>query len=178
MPDGTPAWAYAPVSLADPDPAWADLARVLAAELRTLLADALRSDVVHVGSTAVPGLRAKPVVDLMALVDDPAVRAEELSAARWFLVSPELDRRPWRRLLVRPTDDERHRLAHLHLMAPGTARWHEQIAFRDRLRARPDLAAEYARLKDALVASTDDREAYTRGKTAFVRRALELGVEG
>jgi GrpB-like predicted nucleotidyltransferase (UPF0157 family) len=66
-----------------------------------------------------------------------------------------------------------HRIAHLHLLEPGTTRWVEQLRFRDRLRAQPALAAEYAELKRRLAREhADDREAYSDGKAAFVRRVL------
>jgi hypothetical protein len=78
----------------------------------------------------------------------------------WLLVPPELDARPWRRFLVKVAAG--HRVAHLHLLDPGAPRWAEQMWFRDRLRDRPGLAAEYA----------GDREAYAKGKAAFVRRVL------
>ncbi len=84
---------------------------------------------------------------------------------------PELDARRWRRLLVKVAAG--HRVAHLHLLDPGTPRWAEQLWFRDRLRARPGLAAEYAQLKRRLAREfADDREAYAEGKAAFVRRVL------
>ncbi len=176
MADGRPRWADAQVSVADPDPRWPELAVDLAASLGAALGPHRRSDVVHVGSTAVPGLRAKPVIDLMVVVDDLedacSRRRAELVARRWVLVPPALDARPWRRLLVRPTADGGGRAAHLHLLPPGSPRWDEQIAFRDALRADRDLADEYAQLKTDLAAAYADREAYTDGKADFVRRVL------
>jgi leucine-zipper of insertion element IS481/GrpB protein/Integrase core domain len=66
-----------------------------------------------------------------------------------------------------------HRVAHLHLLDPGTPRWAEQLRFRDRLRARPVPPAEYAELKRRLAREhAGDREAYAEGKAAFVRRVL------
>jgi GrpB-like predicted nucleotidyltransferase (UPF0157 family) len=86
-------------------------------------------------------------------------------------VPPELDGREWERFYVKVAGDRR--VAHLHLLEPGTPRWAELLRFRDRLRARPELAAEYAELKRTLAREhAGDREAYTRGKTAFVRRVL------
>jgi GrpB-like predicted nucleotidyltransferase (UPF0157 family) len=82
-----------------------------------------------------------------------------------------LDLRPWRRFLVKVAAG--HRVAHLHLLDPGTPRWAGQLWFRDRLRACPGLAAEYAELKRRLAREfADDRDAYTKGKAAFVRRVL------
>lgn len=172
-----PAWATEPILLVDHDPAWAQRARAFVAEVEALFAGRLISEVLHVGSTAVPGLRAKPIVDLQAGADDPDAAARDLegtaASAGWLLVPPELDRRAWRRLFVRVDAHGRSRLAHLHLMPPGDDRWRAQLLFRDRLRADAGLRVEYVRIKDAAaVAHADDREAYTRAKDAFVRRVV------
>lgn len=167
---GWPAWATEAIEIADADPAWPARAAALIAGLEARLAPWLRGGVHHVGSTAVPGLAAKPILDLMAGVaalDSPAVAA--LVGAGWHLVPPELDARPWRRLLVEVTGGRRS--AHLHLMIAGSDRWLEQLRFRDRLRASPGLRAEYAALKRRLAGQhRGDREAYSRAKAAFVAR--------
>jgi GrpB-like predicted nucleotidyltransferase (UPF0157 family) len=76
-------------------------------------------------------------------------------------------------IIVRADGTGRHRLAHLHVMRLGEPRWHEQLAFRDALRAAPALAEEYARLKTrAAREHRHDREGYTGAKQAFVRRVL------
>jgi GrpB-like predicted nucleotidyltransferase (UPF0157 family) len=108
------------------------------------------------------GVGAQRVAERQLLVPAPA---------GWHLVPVELDARPWRRLLVLVVDD--HRAAHLHLLLATGRRWHEQLAFRDALRADPELVREYAGLKRALAAEHGtDREAYTAGKEGFVRRVL------
>jgi GrpB-like predicted nucleotidyltransferase (UPF0157 family) len=169
-----PAWATEAISLVEPDEDWAARAAEERQRLLELLGPWLVDDVHHVGSTAVPGLPAKPIIDLMAGVgslDDTPEVARVLAPHGWHLVPPELDARPWRRFLVKVAAG--HRAAHLHLMHPATPRWAEQLRFRDRLRARPDLAAEYADLKRRLARDLAyDREAYTQGKAAFVRRVL------
>lgn len=172
-----PAWASEPVRLEAHDPAWAPRAREYAAKVAGLFAGHLTSEVLHVGSTAVPGLPAKPIVDLQALTAEPDTAVASVGSAAvatgWMPVPRELDRRPWRRLLVRVDATARHRLAHLNLMPPGQERWDAQLRFRDRLRADPDLRAEYAALKERSAADhPDDREAYTRAEEAFVRRAV------
>ncbi|RNL86914.1 GrpB family protein [Halostreptopolyspora alba] len=173
-----PAWATEEVRLVAADPAWAEHANRLAAELRQLLHGWLRGPVVHVGSTAVAGLVAKPVIDLQAIAGDPATtvvaRNDALAGASWFVVPRELDQRPWRWFIVRTDTSGRHRLAHLHLMRPGEPRWHQQIAFRDALRADPALAREYADLKtEAARDHPHDRETYTEAKHAFIRGVLD-----
>lgn len=175
-----PAWAYERARVVAPDPGWAAAAARYRDEVHDLLGDHLFGDVAHVGSTAVPGLPAKPVIDLQARAVDPAGavddRRQALSDAHWHLVPRELDDRPWRWFLVRTDRGERHRLAHLHLMTLEEPRWHDQLAFRDALRDSDALAQEYARLKaDAADRYGDDRERYTRAKDRFVRRVLGNG---
>jgi GrpB-like predicted nucleotidyltransferase (UPF0157 family) len=167
-------WATEPVSLVEPDRGWTLQGAGERQRLLDLLGPWLVDDVHHVGSTAIPGLPAKPIIDLMA-----GVRALDaapdivlvLSPHAWHYVPPELDARPWRRFLVKVAADRR--VAHLHLLDPATPRWAEQLRFRDRLRQRPELAAEYAGLKRRLAREfVGDRESYAEGKAAFVQRVL------
>ena len=157
------------------DPQWQRLGAALRGELDLALARWLVAPVEHVGSTAVPGLAAKPVLDLQAAVADlgcaPAV-AEAVAGSGWHLVPPEFDVRPWRRFLVQVVVDDA-RVAHLHLLVGNSERWGEQLAFRDALRAEPGLVQQYAALKRQLAAEhADDREAYTDAKSDFVRSVL------
>jgi GrpB-like predicted nucleotidyltransferase (UPF0157 family) len=176
-PAGLPAWAVESVHLSAYDPQWAGLAARYADELQPALGRWLLGPVEHVGSTSVPGLTAKPVIDLMAQAADPgavaALAGAELSERSWRYVPPEFDQRPFRRFFVRVSPDGRHRLAHLHLMVAGTERWAEQLRFRDALRADPALRDEYAAVKSRLASThAGDRERYTEEKGAFVIRAL------
>lgn len=143
--------------------------------LETKLAPWLVAPVEHIGSTAVPGLAAKPILDLQAAVANLRVApliAESLTAAGWSYVAPALDRRPWRRFFVKVEDGRR--VAHLHVMAQGTARWDEQLAFRNVLRGDPGLVEAYAALKRDLAARhRADRESYTAAKSHFVCAVLE-----
>lgn len=179
-PQHPPAWATEDVHIADPSPAWATHAEHYAAEIHGLLDAWLSGPVAHVGSTAVPGLAAKPIIDLQATAVDPAAamlaRQDALRAASWFFVPREFDQRPWRWFIVRSDDTGGYRLAHLHLMRFDEPRRHEQLAFRDALRADTALADEYALLKtEAAHRHRHDREAYTRAKQAFVQRVLSQG---
>lgn len=143
--------------------------------LEDALGDWLLAPVEHVGSTAVPGLPAKPILDLQAAVADlecaPLI-AEVLSSAGWCYVPPEIDRRPWRRLFVRVVDGRR--VAHLHVMTLECPRWRKQVIFRDALRADEKLVERYAALKRTLAAQhADDREAYSAAKSDFIRAVLK-----
>jgi GrpB-like predicted nucleotidyltransferase (UPF0157 family) len=175
--DSPPAWAFEDVHLSAYDPDWPKLAALYADELRSVLEPWLLRPVEHVGSTSIPGIVAKPVIDLMAQVADTDsvvdAAGSALDGLDWKYVPPELDGRPWRRFFAKVSPDGRHRLAHLHLMAPGAARWDQQLRFRDALRTDPTLREEYAAVKAELArAYAGDRERYTDEKAVFVTRVL------
>lgn len=126
----------------------------------------------HVGSTAVPGLVAKPILDFMAghpPMEDPRPYVEALAAAGYEPRGPQ--GAPDRELLV--LGPESRRTHHLNLVERDSAFWRDHIAFRDMLRAEPRLAAAYQALKLALSERHPlDRGAYTAGKAAFVLDTL------
>ncbi len=174
-----PPWAREPVVIVEPDPSWPGRAATLQVDLAARLATDLDGPIEHVGSTAVPGLPAKPVIDLLAPVRSlQVVAAAEvaLADAGWHLVPPDLDDRPWRRLFVLP--DRARRVAHLHLVEAAHPKAQEEVRFRDLLRARPDLACIYAEVK-RFAASTyqHDREAYTAAKAGVIRTLLDTTAE-
>lgn len=169
-----PAWATEPVHLVDSDGDWPARGQGERRELEGLLWPWLTRRIEHVGSTAVPGLPAKPIIDLQAAVADLACTAQvaaRLTGHGWQLVDPDLDRRPWRGFLVKVTAGRRS--AHLHLMTADSPRWGEQLAFRDALRADRALRQAYAGLKRELAARhAEDREAYSDAKGDFLRAVL------
>ena len=161
------------VRIADYNPQWIDCF----VEQRDAVAEALRpwlaAAVEHVGSTSVPGLPAKPIVDVLAPVadlDDREAMVEALSRRGWLYWpdDPHADSRLW---FLRP--DPARRTHHLHVVAHGHPREQAVIAFRDALRRDRELAAEYADLKETLAREhRHDRDAYTNGKASFVARVL------
>ncbi|WP_327233623.1 GrpB family protein [Streptomyces sp. NBC_01317] len=163
------------VSPAAHDPAWAVAFAEQRDRLAVLLAPWLAAPVEHVGSTAVPGLRAKPVVDVLAPVrsldsEARAAMVRVLSAGGWLYWpdDPRGDTRLW---FLRPRPEARTH--HLHVAVHGGARATALLAFRDALRADPSLAAEYERLKSRLARENPTaRNAYTNGKAEFVARVL------
>jgi GrpB-like predicted nucleotidyltransferase (UPF0157 family) len=183
-PDSPPAWAIETVHLTAYDPRWPARAAECSDELAPVLNRWLLGPIEHVGSTAIPGIVAKPVIDLMALVADTdalvARAGGALDAMNWRHVPPDLDGRAWRRFFAKVSPDGEHRLAHLHLMSAGTARWDQQLRFRDALRESPALRDEYGAIKLRLACTyADDREKYTDEKAAFVTRVLrDLGAAG
>jgi GrpB-like predicted nucleotidyltransferase (UPF0157 family) len=127
----------------------------------------------HIGSTAVPGLAAKPIVDMMAAVDDLDAPLADLTDVAGYqypvAYNATLTGRRW---LCFPSASQRSH--HLHLVSdPAELTVH--LRFRDALRADAQLACEYGALKRALAARlADDREGYTAAKTEFIERALAV----
>jgi GrpB-like predicted nucleotidyltransferase (UPF0157 family) len=126
----------------------------------------------HVGSTAVPGLDAKPIIDILVGVDSLQVSTAsfDLLAKLDYLYAPyRADEMHW---FCKP--DPRRRTHHLHLVPTDSGRFRDELAFRDRLRSSPGIAEEYAGLKrDLAERFADDREAYTEGKADFIGRVLK-----
>lgn len=174
-----PVWTYERVTVVDYDSRWPEFAARECNELHRLLTAWLTGTVEHVGSTAIPGMPAKPILDLQAPIDDldsAAQIATVLTPYGWHYVPPELDRRPFRRFLVKVAHGRR--AAHLHLMTIGSARWHQQLAFRDALRSNAELIRAYSQLKHELAERhPTDREAYAAGKHQFVERVLQSGTD-
>lgn len=128
----------------------------------------------HTGSTAVPGLDAKPIIDILAgrsasSERDAVIRAIE-SAGYTYRGEQGI---PGRDFFSRGDP----RSYHLHLTTMDSDFWRAHRGFRDFLRAHPDVAAQYARLKHELAARFPrDREAYIEGKAAFVRGVVERAL--
>ena len=159
------------VRLAPHHPEWAALFAVEAQRIREAFAGRALA-IEHVGSTAVAGLRAKPILDIMvgvAALDDVEETIRDLERIGY-------ERRPagdlpGRRYLVLGRGEVRQ--VHLSLSEPASAFWRDHLLFRDRLRADPETAAAYERLKEDLaVRFPDDRISYTEGKDAFISAVL------
>jgi GrpB-like predicted nucleotidyltransferase (UPF0157 family) len=180
------------VEIAEPSPAWPAAFEAARREIAPL-PGVVRVE--HIGSTSVPGLAAKPILDLMVGVEDAALldtSAEEpwSTASTWSLAP----RGPAAHVaLVRALTDrgfvyrgdggfEAHlflrrdsggrRSHHLHVVRVGAAYWVDHLLFRDFLRAHPERAAAYAALKRRLAVELPESRPYTEAKTAFVERAL------
>jgi GrpB-like predicted nucleotidyltransferase (UPF0157 family) len=159
-----------PIIIVEYDPIWpSEFER-----LRDRAAEALGDLVVaveHVGSTAVPGLAAKPVIDLVVVVDP-----NDVQAAADRLVAIGYSHKgnlgvEGREAFDVPAGERRH---HLYVSATDSEELRAQLAFRDRLRQDRALAAEYEALKRGLaIRFRDDRIAYTDAKTDFVVAASQ-----
>ncbi|MGA3398167.1 MAG: GrpB family protein [Acetobacteraceae bacterium] len=169
------------VALVAYDPDWPRQFAMEAERLRGVLDPALVLGIEHFGSTAVPGLIAKPIIDILI-----AVRS--LATARTAAVAPivslgyvywEDNPKPDRMFFVKgmPPYGAR-RTHHVHITEPAGEMWQRRLAFRDYLRAHPDEAQRYAALKHDLARQyTTDREAYTEAKSDYVQAVyLRMGL--
>jgi len=129
----------------------------------------------HIGSTAVPGLGAKPIIDILLGASTLAIVERSIPAleATGYRYVPEFERAaPNRRYFVKTHGQPGH--FHLHAVVIDTPFWKDHIAFRDALRASPALAQQYWKLKRSLAGRfRNDRGAYTDAKSAFIRAAIE-----
>jgi GrpB-like predicted nucleotidyltransferase (UPF0157 family) len=157
------------VVIADSDPDWPSAYAEIAAGLQAALAG-LGARIEHVGSTSVPGLAAKPIIDVAVAVEDDTIIGRVIRAvqlAGWIYRGDQgaegghvfaLDDRP------------DHRIAHLHVVLAGDPQWTRYLAFRDRLRQDPAARAAYEALKRQLaVQFPGDRKGYTEAKESFIR---------
>jgi GrpB-like predicted nucleotidyltransferase (UPF0157 family) len=161
------------------DPRWPHEFEIERDRVRTALGSlALRID--HNGSTAVPGLAAKPVIDIQVSVArlQPLEALVAPLAAIGYLHVPGADD-SWCPFFHRPASwPHTH---HIHLVEAGGDEERRTLAFRDYLRAHPSAAREYEALKRRLAAThggadQDSREAYAIAKTAFVERIIALAL--
>src|ERR671934_2199239 len=154
-----------PIVLAPYDPEWARRFEAERELLARVLAPWLDVGVEHVGSTAIPGIAAKPIVDMVAGVRDleEARAAYEPLHAVGYLDEPH--RPEIAHHFAKPALELDARRLNLHLTEPGSSLWRERLAFRDALRADPSLAAEYEAIKLQLAREhPDDIAAYTGRK--------------
>lgn len=163
------------IRLAPYDPTWpaqydAEIARVLAALPGELIIAAE-----HFGSTAIPGLTAKPIIDILiavrSLPDARMVAVSRLDALGYAFWpdNPKTDRLFFVKGLPPSAPQRTH---HIHMSETNGELW-QRLIFRDYLRCNPDEAARYAALKHDLAARhSQDREAYTDAKSDYVDGVL------
>jgi GrpB-like predicted nucleotidyltransferase (UPF0157 family) len=156
-------------------PAWPSLFQQERALLEAALGKWLAGPIEHFGSTSVPGLPAKPVIDIMAGVESLDASREAIAAADglgyvYYPYRPDVMH--W---FCKPS--AAFRTHHLHLVPLNSRLWIERLAFRNYLRKEPAVAAEYAEMKIGLARRFEfDREAYTDAKGSFIQRVLALAL--
>lgn len=162
------------IKVVDYDPSWPRLFADISTEVSILLGDLVLS-IDHIGSTSVPGLAAKPKIDLdLVVISDEALpMAIEMVRPADFVFhgNPHGDGR-W----VFTRNDEGYGFR-LYLCGPDNRAHRERILFRDYLREHPERAKAYADLKRRLAAEADgDWDFYTGGKSAFVSETVRLAT--
>jgi GrpB-like predicted nucleotidyltransferase (UPF0157 family) len=167
------------IEIVDYDPRWPALFDEEARRLRATLDPSLIAGLEHFGSTAVPGLPAKPVIDILIAVwsladaQVPFVEALQRLDYVWWAENPKTDRMFFVKGM--PPFGAR-RTHHVHVTELDGEMW-QRLAFRDFLRAHPEEARVYAGLKRRLAAEhPNDREAYTEAKTAYIDRVMQKAI--
>lgn len=122
----------------------------------------------HVGSTSIPGMTAKPIVDIMVGVKslEKAKDCIPLLESIGYCYAPyKADIMHW---FCKPSPERRE--YHLYLMEPTSYEWRARLGFRDYLRTHSDIAQDYIKLKQSLANKyRNNREAYTKAKESFVQ---------
>ncbi len=158
-----------PINLAEPDLAWPTVYSRQEERIRGAL-DARALLVEHVGSTSVPGLAAKPIIDIVLTVDDSSAEADylpDLEAMGFVLQFREPDWHEHRFL----RDHDPH--VHVHVFSGGCVEVDRMLLFRDRLRTRPDERELYERTKRDLAARNWDYvQDYADAKSSVVERII------
>jgi GrpB-like predicted nucleotidyltransferase (UPF0157 family) len=166
----------APVEIVSYDPSWPSQFAEESALLHAALAAWLAGTIEHIGSTAIPGLAGKPVIDIMAGVrglDESRPAIAVVSQLGYCYAPYKTELEHW---FCKPSPA--FRTHHLHLVPVGTPRWVRLIAFRDYLRAHRGVAVEYELLKRQLAREHhSDREAYTLAKGPFIDRITDIALQ-
>jgi GrpB-like predicted nucleotidyltransferase (UPF0157 family) len=173
------------VSIAPYDPAWPGSFRKEREHLLSCLPKGLVRRIEHFGSTAVPGLAAKPIVDMLVEVSD--LQATRLQIAPVlesqgydYFWRPTMgdDGPPYYAWFIKRDPRSAVRTHHIHMVEHSfTVHW-DRLLFRDYLIEHPQVARDYERLKRQLASDLEhDRVAYTSGKTEFIHKITEFAKQ-
>ena len=159
------------VSLSPYQNAWSKLFKEEKKRLEEVIGNDVL-DIQHIGSTAVPGLSAKPILDIgVAVKSFEAAFALVSSIEELGYTYRGENGIPRRHYFVKGSPDKRTH--HLHMFEKTNEEWTTHLLFRDYLRAHPEVAAAYQQLKEDLAAKhPNDRKAYTDGKHEFIQAVL------
>lgn len=162
------------IKIVEYDARWPALFEEQRRRVEPVLRDYLVQPIEHIGSTAVPGLPAKAIIDMAAVVADyPSCAAafDQLAALGWVHAPEPGDEQARKWSLCYPSIERRSH--HLHIFEAQADSLRTLLAFRDHLRANETDRAEYARIKRELAAADDeDRPAYRAGKAPFITELL------
>lgn len=165
------------IELTPYDDQWPILAKLEITTLQNSLPENHIIDIQHVGSTAIPGMIAKPIIDIQIAVDSisaikqTAIETLKTLGYEYWSDNPDLERLFFVKGM--PPFGEK-RTHHVHIVEPSSKHWKEKILFRDYLISDPAVADEYKKLKKKLAEQHQyDRERYTDSKTKFVNDVLQ-----
>ncbi len=158
---------------------WETEAQNTILRLKNILGDVV-TDIAHVGSTSIPTIKAKPIIDIAVAVEDfdrvLTLEAELRDAG--FYYRPDIH--AWQLLFASGSyyDGTGELQTHfIHVVRSGSREWVEYINFRDYLIANPDVAREYEALKESIASLPHiDRERYTASKHDFIAKALRKAL--
>lgn len=159
-----------PVELVPHNAEWAGMARAEAARLKDAIGPDIIVDIHHIGSTSIPGIHAKPTIDLMPLVTTLAAldAREEAVCVLGYEWRGEFGI-PGRRFLTRMSDDRRKRLFNVHCFEASMPDVDRHLAFRDYMRAHPERAKAYEAEKfRARDLKSHDTLAYSQEKGPWI----------
>ncbi len=160
------------ISIVPHDPRWPAMYENEARRLLDRLPDSIVLRIEHFGSTAVPDICAKPIVDMLVEVSSLELTKEIIvpileSDGYDYFWRPEFDKPPMYAWFIK-RDSMGVRTHHIHMVEADSSLW-DRLFFRDYLREFPQERENYSALKQMLSEKyPSDREAYTRGKTEFV----------
>ena len=163
-----------PILIMEPDPVWPRLYKTEEKKIRAALGKDIIINIDHIGSTAIPGMPAKPTIDILIQVTEDTANdhlIESLEKIGYHYI-PKPENPPPHMMFVKgyTPGGIRGQTYHAHLRHKGI---HDEIIFRDYLVVHPDVAMEYARLKYRLAETyRNDRDGYTEAKTEFVKRII------
>jgi GrpB-like predicted nucleotidyltransferase (UPF0157 family) len=160
-----------PIEIVDHRSEWRDRFQAERDRIAPLIEEfAIRID--HVGSTAVPGLAAKPIVDCMAVVgDSEGLLGNVDHLSTWF--GYEISHVPGDWLLLQREDDD-GQAYNLHLIPESCSAWRRNLRFRDYLRTHPEARGEYESVKrEAAAAHPENIDGYNEAKSECVQSILE-----
>lgn len=162
------------IRLADYDPQWPTLYEEEKASILDLIGDFI-FNIQHIGSTAVPGLGAKPIIDIMVAIRRLALIEKCIQPLQTIGYEYRGEYGiPGRHFFRKPPGDLVARTHHLHLVERESDFWERHILFRDFLRVHSEETQRYYQLKRELAAKfASDRDAYTEAKTSFIESVVQ-----
>ena len=164
------------IRIVEYNPNWPEIFKLEIGKIKEKIGEYIAS-IDHIGSTAVEGLVAKPIIDILIglnSLDEAQFCIPKLEELNYEYVPEFEDVLPDRRYFRKPPTGQGSRDFHVHMVEIKTYFWKRQLIFRDYLRKFPEVANEYGELKLKLATELqDDRTTYTDGKTDFILSILE-----